>query len=56
MTVEYNGRIYRFRECDTQNITQEELQKRAKKGKMQYEPHAVWLVVPGVGYGWETEE
>lgn len=52
MTVKFNGRSYRFRECDTENITKEELQKRATEtGKMQYEPNAAWLVIPGVGYG-----
>ena len=53
--VKFNGRNYQFRECDTKNITKEELQKQATEtGKMQYEPHAVWLVIPGIGYGWEV--
>ena len=55
MIVKFNGRNYQFRECDTKNITKEELQKRATEtGKMQYEPNAVWLVIPGIGYGWEV--
>lgn len=55
MTVKFNGRSYQFRECDTKNITKEELQKRAiETGFMQYEPRAVWLVIPGIGYGWEV--
>lgn len=53
--VEYNGRYYKFRECDTKDLTQEEMQKMTdESGKMQYEPNAVWLVVHGIGYGWET--
>ncbi len=56
MTVKFNGgRTYQFRECDTKNITQEELQKLAdERGKMQYEPNCAWLVIPTVGYGWEV--
>jgi hypothetical protein len=54
--VEFNGRYYKFRECDTKNLSQEEMQKMTdKSGKMQYEPNAVWLVVDGIGYGWEIE-
>ena len=53
MTVKYNGGDYRFRECDTKNITKEELQKRVTEtGKIQYERNCSWLVVPGIGYGW----
>lgn len=53
--VEYNGRKYKFRECDTKNLTQEEMQKMTDEtGKMQYEPNAKWLVVRGIGYGWEV--
>lgn len=53
MTVKYNGGDYRFRECDTKNITKEELQKRVTEtGKIQYERNGSWLVVPGIGYGW----
>lgn len=56
MTVTYNGRKFKFRPCDVQNLTQEELQKKADEtGYMQYEPNASWLVIRGVGYGWEAE-
>lgn len=56
MTVNYNGETYEFRACDTKNITQAELQRRADKtGKIQYEPFGVWLVIPGIGYGWKAE-
>lgn len=55
MTVKFNERTYEFRECDTTGITQAELQRKADEtGKIQYEPGAVWLVIPGVGYGWEV--
>ena len=57
MTAIYNGREYGFRPCDTKGITEEELQKAVdERGHMQYEPRAVWLVVPGIGYGWEVEK
>lgn len=56
MKIKFNERNYKFRECDTKNITKEELQEKATKtGKMQYEPNRAWLVVPGIGYGWEVE-
>ena len=56
MTVTYYGYIYRFRPCDTQNITEEELQKRATEtGKIQYDRNGAWLIVPGIGYGWEEK-
>lgn len=55
MTVKYNGREFKFRPCDTCGLTQEELQKLTDEtGRMQYEPGAAWLVVRGVGYGWEV--
>lgn len=55
LIVKFNGRNYKFRECDTKNITKEELQKlTTQTGKMQYEPNAAWLVVHGIGYGWEV--
>lgn len=55
MRVIHNGRTYEFRECDTRGITQEALQKMSDTtGKMQYEPRAAWLVIPGIGYGWEV--
>ena len=55
MTVNYNGRTYAFRPCDTKGITADQLQKLAyEKGYMQYEPNAAWLVIRGVGYGWEV--
>lgn len=53
--VEFNGRKYTFRPCDVDNISEEELQKKANEcGKIQYEPNGnKWLVVKDVGYGWE---
>lgn len=55
--VKYQGRDYEFRPCDTKGRTQEEVQALTDKhGRMQYEPHAVWLFVRGVGYGWEVEK
>lgn len=58
MHIIFNGRSYRFRPCDVKGITQEELQRRANEtGRLQHEPRSFspWLVVPGVGYGWEEE-
>lgn len=56
MTVKHNGRTYAFRECDTKGLTAEQLQAMADAtGFMQYEPSAAWLVIRGVGYGWEVE-
>ena len=53
--VKFNGRNYKFRECDSKNLTQEEMQRMADEtGKMQYEPNASWLVIRGIGYGWEV--
>lgn len=54
--VYFNYRWYEFRECDTANTTQEELQKMATElGSLQYEPGGKkWLVIPGIGYGWEV--
>lgn len=55
--VTYNGRIYEFRPVDTKGMSQEEVQALTDKyGRMQYDPRAVWLVVRGVGYGWEVEK
>lgn len=57
MRVNFRGRIYEFRECDTVGISQEELQKLTDEtGKMQYEPGRAWLVVKEIGYGWEVQE
>lgn len=54
--VKFNGRNFKFRECDTKDLTQEEMQRMTDEtGKMQYEPNAQWLVVRGIGYGWEVE-
>ena len=54
-TVKFNENIFQFRECDTKDLTQEEMQKMTdERGKMQYEPNASWLVVPGIGYGWKV--
>lgn len=53
--VTYNNREYAFRERDTEGMTQEAVQEAAlRTGKLQYEPRMVWLVVPGIGYGWEV--
>ncbi len=53
--VKFNGRNYKFRECDSKDLTQEEMQRMTDEtGKMQYEPNASWLVVRGIGYGWEV--
>lgn len=55
MTIQFRGRSYAFRECDVRGLSKEQLtEKAAKSGHMQYEPHNVWLVVPGVGYGMEV--
>ena len=61
MIVRFNGKKFKFRACDTKNVTQEELQKLVNEiGYMQYdtygmrvEPH---LVVHGIGYGCETNK
>lgn len=51
------GTSYEFRPCDTERLTQEQLQELADKhGYMQYELRAAWLVIPGVGYGWKIED
>lgn len=56
MNAIYNDRTYSFRKCDTEGLTPERLQALVDKyGRMQYEPSAAWLVVKGVGYGWEAE-
>lgn len=56
MTITWKGRKFKFRECDTEGKTQKEVEQMAKKsGKMQYEPRAAWLSVPGIGFGWEVE-
>ena len=55
MTATYNGRTYEFRVCDTNGLSAEQLQKMVNEpGRMQYEPNMAWLVVRGVGYGWEV--
>lgn len=55
MKVVYNGRTYEFRACDTKNTTHEQLQELVSTvGYMQYEVGAAWLVVKGIGYGWEV--
>lgn len=55
MRVEYSGRFYEFRKCDTEGISQEKLQELTDKtGYMQYEPGVAWLVVKDIGYGWEV--
>lgn len=55
MTVVFRGRTYKFRKCDTQNITQYELQNAAdKRGYMAYERKGAWLIIPDIGYGWEV--
>ena len=55
MTITWKGRKFKFRECDVEGRTKKEVEEAAKKkGKMQYEPRAAWLSVPGVGFGWEV--
>lgn len=57
MEAIYNGRTFKFRPCDTEGLTQAELQKKVDEtGKIQYEPGRKWLVVRGVGYAWEVEK
>ena len=57
MEIYFRGRMWAFRECDTKGKTEGFVISQADKyGEIQYEPRAVWLVVPGVGYGWEVEE
>lgn len=56
MRVTYNERTFEFRACDTKGITQEELQRMTDaNGEMVYEPNRSWLLVRGVGYGWEVK-
>lgn len=55
ITVKHGFYTYAFRPCDTVGKTQEEVQKLAdEKGYMQYEPNRAWLVIPGIGYGWDV--
>ena len=55
MTITWRGKRFTFRDCDVVGHTREEIEATAKAhGKMQYEPGAAWLVIPGVGYGWEV--
>ena len=56
ITVNFRGRTYAFRPYDTEGMTQEQVQRMTNEaGRMQYESRAAWLVVPGIGYAWETE-
>jgi hypothetical protein len=56
MRVQYDGRVYEFRACDTAGVNQGQLQDLVDRcGHLQYEPRAVWLVVCGI-YGWEVQE
>ena len=56
MIVNYDGKRFEFSECDTKGRTQEEVQRMTDEtGHMQYEPHNKWLVVSGIGYGWEVK-
>lgn len=55
ITVKHGLYTYAFRPCDTAGKTQEEVQKLADEcGRMQYDHHGAWLVVPGIGYGWDV--
>ena len=55
MTITWRGKQFKFRECDVEGRTREEVEAIAKaKGRMQYEPRAKWLSVPSIGYGWEV--
>lgn len=57
MTIVWRGRKFGFRECDVKGMTKAEVEaKAAEVGKMQYEPRAAWLVVKGIGYGWEVSD
>ena len=52
MIITYNHSKYYFRPCDTKGMTVEEVQKAAdERGCLRYEPNAVWLLIPGIGYG-----
>ena len=54
--VKYGYYTYAFRPCDTKGYTTEEVQKLAdEKGYMQYEPNRAWLVIPGIGYGYNVQ-
>ena len=57
ITIYFRGRYWRFRECDTENMSEAEVISAADKtGKIQHEANGhTWLVVKGVGYGWEVE-
>ena len=56
MTITWRDKKFAFRDCDVKGRTKNEVEQIAKnEGKMQYEPRAVWLSVPGIGYGWEVE-
>ncbi len=55
MTITWRGKQFKFRECDVEDRTREEVEAVAKEdGKMEYEPRAAWLFVPGIGFGWEV--
>lgn len=56
MAITWRGKQFKFRECDVEGRTREEVEKIAKeKGKMQYEPRAAWLSVPGIGFAWKED-
>lgn len=54
--IEYHGRRYAFRNCDTEGKSLAEIQQLIKNAELQYEPNHVWLRVPGLGYGWPVNE
>ena len=59
MTINYSGRQFAFRECDTKGKTQEDVTRLAKEsGKVMYDPHNgnTYLIVDKVGYGWEVRD
>lgn len=56
MVISRGGSNFLFRECDVQELSQEEVQQAAdENGYIEYEPHFAWLVIPGIGYGMRTE-
>lgn len=55
MKVTYNGRTFEFRACDCKGLTANDLQSKCDlTGYMQHEVRGSWLVIPGIGYGWEV--
>lgn len=60
MRVTYKGKTFEFRPCDTESVTQEELQDMAyTDGEIQYDVYGMrvetHLVIHGIGYGWVVD-